>query len=300
MSDVLKLKGFSFDRLETFIQVARLGSMSQAAKATGMQVPHISKHISDLERVFGVVLFDGRGRHTKLSEAGERLLSLARLPEEALKEFHSWCADRPAELRIGAGESVLQWIVFPRLAELQRKLPKTNFVFLNLKSSEIATKLSRGELDLGILHDEAAGERLERQSIGSMEFRLFVPRKLLAASGERAPKGEILRTLPLALLEGSGRYRRVIDQFFCKRRLPLEANIFCSSLTQLSAVLQAQTHGAFLPVAVAGSLPEEHFMALDHPLARLLKLKLILAWNQRTATVKPSIDQVRSLFTTGS
>jgi len=47
----------------------------------------------------------------------------------------------PVEVSIGAGESLIQWILLPRLLELRRALRNTTFVLQNLQTEEMLTRL---------------------------------------------------------------------------------------------------------------------------------------------------------------
>ncbi|WP_082944769.1 LysR family transcriptional regulator [Mycobacterium sp. 852013-50091_SCH5140682] len=68
-----RLAGLKVDRLRTFDAVVRHGSFSAAAEALFLPQPRVSQHIADLERLFGVQLFD-RSRHpVMLTDNGRRL-----------------------------------------------------------------------------------------------------------------------------------------------------------------------------------------------------------------------------------
>lgn len=59
-----------------------------------------------------------------LTAAGRRLHALAREHFAALGDFKADCAGEPARLTMGAGDSLLQWVLLPRFDELRSRLPK--------------------------------------------------------------------------------------------------------------------------------------------------------------------------------
>ena len=61
---------FTLRQLEVFLAVARVESVSRAAAALGMSQSAASGSLSDLERQFGIQLFDRRGKRLQLSELG--------------------------------------------------------------------------------------------------------------------------------------------------------------------------------------------------------------------------------------
>lgn len=62
---------YSLKQLKTFLQVARLQSISQAAEVFHVTQPAISMQIKQLEETFGVALFEPQGRNIRLIPAGE-------------------------------------------------------------------------------------------------------------------------------------------------------------------------------------------------------------------------------------
>lgn len=59
--------------LKAFDTAARLGTLSAAARALGLQQPTLSAHVSRLEREYGVELFYRRGRRLELTAFGSTL-----------------------------------------------------------------------------------------------------------------------------------------------------------------------------------------------------------------------------------
>ncbi|HTX74315.1 MAG TPA: LysR family transcriptional regulator, partial [Rectinemataceae bacterium] len=70
-----------------FMAVCEEGSMTKAADRLGMSQPPVSQGIAELERFYGIALFERLGRRIELSPAGETLRTYAaeilRLTEEA-------------------------------------------------------------------------------------------------------------------------------------------------------------------------------------------------------------------------
>ena len=59
--------------LQTFHEVARLGSVTGAAKQLGRSQPAVSHRLRALEAELGVPLFEKVGRRLKLTDYGRRL-----------------------------------------------------------------------------------------------------------------------------------------------------------------------------------------------------------------------------------
>ena len=75
--------------LKAFYMVARLGSITQAAKKLGLSQPTVTTQIRNLESQYGVELFYRGGRRLTVSDEGARLLPMVKtlLQQEADIEF---------------------------------------------------------------------------------------------------------------------------------------------------------------------------------------------------------------------
>ena len=63
--------------LESFIQVAALGSFTRAAESMGYTQSSVSTQIQNLESELGIPLFERINHSVKLTEKGKEILSLA-------------------------------------------------------------------------------------------------------------------------------------------------------------------------------------------------------------------------------
>ncbi len=60
------------------------------------------------------------GRGLILTEAGVELAALGRNQITALGDFAASCQDAPIRISLAASESLLQWLVLPRLTALRK------------------------------------------------------------------------------------------------------------------------------------------------------------------------------------
>lgn len=64
------MNGVGYRHLRCFLEVARLGSVGQAADTLAVSQPAVSKTLRELEDRIGVALFERAGRRLRLTEAG--------------------------------------------------------------------------------------------------------------------------------------------------------------------------------------------------------------------------------------
>lgn len=116
-------------QLRAFCQVARIGSVSRAAKQLMSSQPAVSTQIRNLEEALGVPLFKRRGPRLSLNRMGKRLYRLAmpvvhgidRLPDTFIAEHRGEVSD---DLRIGAGQTSAGYLLPPYLERFQERFPK--------------------------------------------------------------------------------------------------------------------------------------------------------------------------------
>src|SRR5262249_3944047 len=119
----------------------------------------------------------------------------------SLDDFQRSCGEASLDVSIGAGDSLLQWVLLPHLRKIQEKLKNNGlrnvrFTLRNLKNEEIEEQLAELKLDLGLLRESAVPAKHKKERILQVEFAIFVPRSLL--SGRSKPDYKfVLRHLPL-------------------------------------------------------------------------------------------------------
>jgi DNA-binding transcriptional LysR family regulator len=110
-AELLQQRGLSLDRLQSFCLVAQAGGVTKAAKGDPAKQSLYSRQIKELEEYFGAELMRRKGRGIVLTAAGERLNVLARECFASLLDFKSGCKGLPVEIVIGAGESIIDWVL---------------------------------------------------------------------------------------------------------------------------------------------------------------------------------------------
>ena len=148
------MRSLNLDQLRTFVEVAKRGSFTAAAKLLNLSQPAVTHHVQELERRFKVVLLDRIGKRAYPTDAGEKLIEHARhlLDEDAhtlenMRRFNDGWLGR---VRIGTSMTVLVYALPPILQKLKIEHPQLE---LNVKAGLTATTLrmlKTNDLDLGL------------------------------------------------------------------------------------------------------------------------------------------------------
>src|SRR5947209_5824061 len=254
-AELLQQGGLSLDRLQSFCLVAQAGGVTKAAKGEPTKQSLFSRQIKELEEFFGTELIRRKGRGISLTECGARLNTIARECFASLSDFKNECKGRPVEIIIGTGESVIQWLLMPRLEALRKRLPNVRLKFLNLTTTEAVSRLAEGMIDFALVRKDAVRRPLQATPLGLMTYSFFVPLALRPASRGK-PDIKALDRVPLATLEGEGSFRTELAALAKREGMRLNNQVECSSFPLAARAVAKGNVAAILPSIAADDLGE--------------------------------------------
>lgn len=288
--------GLSLERLKTFREIVAAGGITAAAGDDSNRQSQFSRQLKELERYFGVELLKrGRGP-AELTDAGQRLYEIVGHTLRALEEFRGTCAGQPIELVVGAGESLIQWLLLPRLPGLAEAHPRLAVTFQNLKTDEILSEVLNGGIDFGVVSRCEPHRALASAPLGTLQFRLFAPAALLPKTSGLKLKSDILGQLPLAMLDGGTSIRQAVEQEARRIGIKLNVRLRFSSYPQLAQAVENLNVAAIMPGLAAGSLKAPSVRVVSLPFLSALSRDVLLIWNRKTAEVRPAIAKYARLL----
>jgi DNA-binding transcriptional LysR family regulator len=285
IDELLSVGGLSLDRLRNFCLIAEAGSLTKAADGDPGRMALYSRQIKELETFFGCELKRRAGKGIALTEAGRELARLARAHLLGLDDFKRTVRAQPQRISIAAGNSVLEWLLLPRLAELRASLPKTVFEFHSRQTSDIAANLRDLTLDLGILREDAVTAPLKARRLIAVRYALFVP-AALARGLTPANLRTRMDAIPLATSLG-GQFRETLEAAARKAGLSLQIIIACASFTQAARAVKSGACAAVLPTIAAAEFDDRKVREFPIPFLKEHTRQLCLAWNPRLLEVRP-------------
>jgi LysR family hydrogen peroxide-inducible transcriptional activator len=218
--------------LETFVAVARAGSVVGAAERLARTQPSISARLLALESAWATKLFRRHARGMALTPEGARLLPLAEAALQslgALDRAAGLPVSGPDELRIGAGDALGREVVPSAMARLLRKSPALSLRVLEGPAPRLLEALRAGEIDLALAVD-VAGE------VGGVSFEplLSSPVEILMPAGDRTGRVvalERLRDRRLVTLQRGSGFRRHLEDAFGAAGVPFRPAVEVGNLS---------------------------------------------------------------------
>ncbi|MFD4836139.1 LysR family transcriptional regulator [Achromobacter sp. NPDC058515] len=162
--------------LQFFVLVARLGSLSAAARQLDLTPPAATKRLALMERRLGVRLVNRTTRSISLTNEGETYLAYATRILAELREMEDVVSSSGAEprglLRVNATLGFGRTAIAPLVSEFAKRYPR---VEVELEVTDRPVDLVEGGFDLAIRFGELPDKRLSAR-------RVMTNRRFLCAS----------------------------------------------------------------------------------------------------------------------
>jgi DNA-binding transcriptional LysR family regulator len=277
--NLLAKSGLSLERLRSLLAFAEAGSIVRAAGGDPVRSSLISRQLRELEEFFEVELVAKRGKGLILTEAGKRLTGLVREQFQALEDFGTSTAGRSVRLSIAGGNTILEWLVAPRLGPAA--IQGVEFDLHHERQVEMIEHLQDGSLDLAIIAKEQMGRQFATAPLGAIEYALYIPKKLGGGSNLR----NALRQVPLALPIG-GRVRDAVITFAGELQV---GTLGTTGYLNAIASVKAGHYASILPTLAAHDLGDT-VRSIKIPEAVIPKRQIVLAWKRRMADTRPAVE----------
>jgi DNA-binding transcriptional LysR family regulator len=174
-----------WDELRTFLEVARDGSLSCAARRLGLSQPTVGRHIDALEDALGVTLFTRSPRGLNPTEAAKALAphseAMAAAAAALSRSASSAAAVDRGVVRVTASEIVGAEVLPAMFAGFRARNPG---IAIELALTNRNQDLARGDADIAVRMVRPTQSGLVAGRIGASRIRLYAHRDYLARFGE--------------------------------------------------------------------------------------------------------------------
>lgn len=180
--------------IRSFLAVAEAGSLSAAARATGISQPTLGRHIQTIEAQLQVPLFTRIAQGQALTEAGQALLPSARAMQAAAAELALTAKGRSGGIegtvRITASR-VVSHVILPRVLALLREAEPG--IQIDLVPSDTTENLLFGEADIALRMYRPTQADLVARHIGDLPLGLYAAKDYLARRGHPTTPEDLMQ-----------------------------------------------------------------------------------------------------------
>lgn len=211
-----------------FREVARWGSISEAAKQLYISQSAVSQSVRQLEEQLETPLFRRTGKGVLLTREGELLLGYAASAVDLLAAGEEKLAAvrslTDGTLEIAASDTISRYLLLSRLERFHSRYPGIKLRIVNRTSPESAALLKSGRVDLAFINLPFEDEELSIDRFLEVQD-VFVASPHQSQWLEQVFSLEEIARLPLILLESKSNSRRYVEAFFRQKGLSLEPEI---------------------------------------------------------------------------
>ncbi|OSZ70716.1 hypothetical protein CAP39_07075 [Sphingomonas sp. IBVSS1] len=273
------------DDMALLASVARLGSISAAARARGIAISTAARRLDGLESSLKLRLVDRRADGARLTPEGQKLAALAEPLEAQMASISraaaAMRADGPVAVRITATETIIADRLAPALPQLWARHPG---IAITLQSQGAVVSLASREADVAVRMSRPEGNALIVRALPAEQVALFAspawlagrnPASIDAADGPILAYDDSFGRIPeMAWLAGLG--------------LSGAVRMATGSTRALLTATQAGAGIGLLPRRMAGGLieiptatpapPRTPWLAVHRDVQRLPAIRAVTRW----------------------
>ena len=214
--------------LEIFVKVAECGKMSEVARNMYITQSSVSQAISEIEKEYGVKLFDRISKKLYLTEAGKKLLGYGRhllAVNEEMNDCMKHCA-KNIRIRVGATVTVGTCVISPIMLELYKVNPLIEPEVFVEDTRLIAKKLLNSELDIAIVEGKIKHPDIVTKSIINDNLVLICSHKHEFYKRDSIEVSE-LSNQPLIMRELGSGTRAQLEKQLKELKIPMNMRWSC-------------------------------------------------------------------------
>ncbi len=166
-------------RVQVFRAAARELNFRRAAESLRISQPAVTQAVRALEDELGVRLFDRSRGRVHLTEGGTALLGFAEqqraAAEEMVAELQEIAGGRPGDLRVGASQTIGQYLLPELLARFLLQHPEMRTAAMSGNTDEVLEALVASRIDLALVEGPGLRPELHLQPFMEDHMVLVVP-----------------------------------------------------------------------------------------------------------------------------
>ena len=235
--------------LKIFVAVCEEGGITRAAQALHLAQPAVSTTVAELEKYYGVALFDRIHQRLVLTKTGEELLPKAKSVLSEFADFDDTARHRgrSPKLRVGASLTLGRTHLPRFMSMIKQHLPEVEPSFTVAEDGAVEAALESGVLDIVLAEREPESDKLRPI--------LFSEDRLLPVAAPRYPiEGAVslceIASHPLLLPATGSAERALIDGAFASRGITPAPLLESVGEEALLAFAKAGHGVAILPEAI--------------------------------------------------
>ena len=240
--------------MKVFLAVYQTENVTRAAQMLNLTQPVVTRTIQEIEKYYGVCLFERINRRLHITEAGKTFYTYALHIIDAFdqmeKGMRNW--DELGLLRVGATITLGNALLPRVLPDFQKEHPSLRIRSTVSNGAQLQRALLDNQLDFALIEGDIEDPDLNKEAIARDRLVLVLPPEDPRKDGGPIGLRDLSRDSFLLREQGS-MGRSLIDQVFSMNQIPVEP-VMESVSTQ--AIIRGVHYGlgiSFLPEALVST-----------------------------------------------
>jgi DNA-binding transcriptional LysR family regulator len=194
MNNTPAATAFDWSLMRSFLAVIERGSLLAAARHLGASQPTLGRHVAELERQLGTVLFERTGRGLVATAAARAIADQARAMADNAEAIGRTLTGQSKQLsgsvRITASQTVATYLLPPLLAGFRER---ETGIAIDVIASNAVSNLLRREADIAVRMLRPAQSSLVARRVGEVQIGAYARKDYLRRRGVPGKPGEMMR-----------------------------------------------------------------------------------------------------------
>ena len=179
--------------MRSFLAVIERGSLLAAARHLSVSQPTLGRHVAQLERQMGIMLFERTGRGLVATAAARAIADQARAMAENAAAIARTLTGQSKQLsgsvRITASQTVATYLLPPLLTRFRER---ETGIAIDMIASNAVSNLLRREADIAVRMVRPAQSSLVARRVGEVQIGAYARKDYLRRRGVPSNPGDIL------------------------------------------------------------------------------------------------------------
>ena len=267
--------------MKIFIEVYQTGNITKAAEKLYMTQPVVSRTIQELERYYGIQLFERINQRISVTEAGKQFyayaLHIIDSFDQMEKSLRNW--DELGIIRVGASVTLGSMLLPKVLKSYQTAHPCITVKATVTNGTKLQSMLENNELDFALIEGGVVSENLVTEELGEDRLILLLPPNSDLLSHKELFLSDLM-AYPFLLRENESVSRILINHIFALHNLPITPLMESIST---HAIVQGVHEGlgiSFLPERLVKHSVESGFIATKAVADESFQRKNYIVWHK--------------------
>jgi DNA-binding transcriptional LysR family regulator len=185
-------RSFDWSLMRSFLAMIEQGSLLAAARQLGVSQPTLGRHVAELERQLGTVLFERTGRGLVATSAARSIADQARAMADNAEAIGRKLTGQSKQLsgsvRITASETVATYLLPPLIARFREREAG---IAIDIVASDAVSNLLRREADIAVRMVRPTQTSLVARRVGEVRIGAYARKDYLRRRGVPGKPGDM-------------------------------------------------------------------------------------------------------------